>query len=180
MFKCKLRKIWTLQPDGDLKAVLLIFILAKGPNALVFRKVKGNAKAEHIAEGIVAAAEALGNDGADGVADQGIYMHGPHANAIAKWLAARHDKYTEFMHCIHRIIVLMFLAEKEARDSKTLQNNPFQRSEKASKVLVPACLEYGHSATARKLQVRPIPQGTHKHERSNCELDDIRNFLSHF
>ena len=59
--KGKLRKPWSLQPNGDLLKLLHAFILSKGPHAVLYTKIKGHAKQVDIDNGTVTAAQAAGN-----------------------------------------------------------------------------------------------------------------------
>ena len=78
----RLVKPWGLMKNGDLILLALRFILAKGPHALDFQKVKGHATLEHIQAGLSTYEHKHGNDAADKAAEEAIHLLQPHIYEI--------------------------------------------------------------------------------------------------
>jgi hypothetical protein len=110
-----LRKPWGLQNDGDLWELFFGAVLARGPRAHAFEKVKGHATQEDITAGRATAEHKLGNDDADGCATKGVEAtfggNMRTANAM-RWLAKRHEDYRSFMNRVHKMIIAILKMEK--------------------------------------------------------------------
>ena len=96
---------WQLQVDGDLWRHFYQAMVAKGPAAIAFTKVKGHASDDHVRSGQVAPADKFGNDAADEAADEGAAVHGEDLLKIARIYSERHKQYAELAHAIHVHII---------------------------------------------------------------------------
>ena len=65
------RRLWALQPDGDLWAIAEQAINRRGANSLAVKWTKGDATWEHLLHGLTSHRDAIGNGIADAAADQG-------------------------------------------------------------------------------------------------------------
>ena len=179
--KGKLRKPWSLQPNGDLLKLLLAFIISKGPHAVLYTKIKGHAKQTDIDKGITTVAKAAGNKKSDEVAELGVQLFGESLVLLAKWFKLKHELLCRLMSGLHAIIVGMFHDNRQHQLDKYLANNPFAKAKKpTAKVHIPLKLTYGVRQGARPLRFRPLPTGRHQFKAQQHTLDTIRDFLSFF
>ena len=79
--------------------------MTRGPNTIVYTKVKGHAKEEHITSGEATRSQKEGNDYADCYAGKGIKDHGEVALLLAEWGAQRQSGYAELVGKLQKIIV---------------------------------------------------------------------------
>ena len=121
------KKHWQLQKDGDIWQAIWQAIIAKGPQAIRVTKVKGHATSSEVSSGKVEDVDKVGNDISDKLAAEGTLLHGEDKINLANWIAARHRAYCEFMDMIQVFIINMMTADKEARDLKAKQSNPFSQ-----------------------------------------------------
>ena len=92
-----LRKPLGLQKDGDLNRLLFAVLICKNPDAVLFSKVTGHARQEHVEAGLTTAEKMAGNKIADETADKGHRLHPNDAKTIVAWIHARHELYKKLM-----------------------------------------------------------------------------------
>ena len=89
------------------------------------RKVKGHATQEHIDQGKSTPYDKDGNDQSDQLADESATtLNGKGLVRLARWLAARHKSYCKLVKRIHKVIVVVALAEQEERTKKKKLQQP--------------------------------------------------------
>ena len=78
--------------------------------------MKGHATKQDIEAGLSTAADKKGNDKSDANADDGVEMvKGKGLDALGKWIAERHEKYTKPINIIQNTIAVVTLVEKAER-----------------------------------------------------------------
>ena len=137
-------KPWNLQPNGDLKHMLFKFLRAKGPNSVAFNKVKGHATAEDVQNSTATEQDKEGNDHADAAAKAGLHLIRPCLVNVAHWTAIRHQRYSAFMVQIHKIIIHIYFADSDKRN--TISTDGTSTTSAPSLVTVPTRLTYGNAA----------------------------------
>ena len=119
----------------------------------------------------------MGNDTSDKLATEGTWLHGEDKINLANWLAARHRAYCEFMDMIQVFIINMMTADKEARDLKAKQCNPFALT-CMPLIAIPIKLRYSIDVGARRIVLRQLPTCTHKYSQCISELTYMHRFVA--
>ena len=122
----KLRKPWSLQPDGDLWQQVWRAIAERGPHAQKLTKVKGYATSEDVVEERVRGRDKAGNDWADDLAERGAVRIGTEQGVLgtkrtasiemASWVKMRHAAYCAFMFQVQTLIAKVLVAERAERE----------------------------------------------------------------
>ena len=169
-------KHWQLQKDGDVWHAIWRVILAKGPGAIKVSKVKGHATAEDIEEGKATAVDKAGNDVADSLVRNATALHGKGTVGLAYWLEGRHKAYCKMMGEIQQFIIHMLTLDKEERDRRRREANPFDRIV-IPKVLLPSMLHYSTAVGQRRLDIKDLPTISHRFSGQQKALTYVHRFL---
>ena len=94
-------KPWPLQRDGDLWRIFWNLLLAKGPHAVRFSKVKGHATAADVAAGISTATDRMHNSRADDLVHRGVKANIEGLAELGSLLGKHQQVYAELMRIIH-------------------------------------------------------------------------------
>ena len=138
--------------------------------------MKGHATAEDIAEGKATAVDKAGNDVADSLVREATALHGKGTVDLAYWLEGRHKAYCEIMGEIQLFIIQMFTLDKEERDRRRREANPFDRIV-IPKVLLPTKLHYSTDAGIRRLDIKDLPTILHRFSGQQKALTYVHRFL---
>ena len=169
-------KHWQMQKDGDVWCAIWRSIISKGPKAIKVAKVKGHASNDDVTDGRVTAADKSGNDVADSLVREATLLHGKRTVDLAYWLEARHNTYKELMAQIQKFIIRMLTADKEERDRRKKEANPFEQIG-IPKVTMPIQLEYSIEEGGRKLEIKDLPRGTHRFNDNSRALTYVHRLL---
>lgn len=170
------RKHWAMQRDGDVWAAIWNVMLAKGPTAIRVSKVKGHATEKDVTEGRTTAVHRACNNVADGLVKEATALHGKSTNDLAYWLEARHRMYTTLMKDVQLFIITIIIADKEERDKRRKQANPFNKPV-TIKVRMPIKLHYNIDIAQRSFNIKELPSAPHKHSNNLGALCLVHRFL---
>ena len=105
-----------MQVDGDLCEQAWKAVLKRGWQNQTLGKVKGHATEDDIVKGIRNREDKKGNDLSDELADKGVEaIVGVGLVKLGKWLEARQKNYKKLMNRVHKMIVVVTIAEKDER-----------------------------------------------------------------
>ena len=169
-------KHWQMQKDGDVRCAIWRVITAKGPGAIKVAKAKGHATANDIEEGRATAATKAGNDVADGLVGEATALHGKGTVDFAYWLEARHKAYCSFMADIQQMIIRMLTLDKEERDRRKREANPFDRIVIPT-ILVPISIPYLSEVGQRRLGIKDLPTCMHRFSAHQRALIFVHRFM---
>jgi hypothetical protein len=174
------RKAWGLQTDGDLWEPVWIAVLKRGAKNQDLRKVKGHATEQQVQEGQATRADKVGNDKSDDLADDGVRdIGGRGLVKLADWLAKRHDRYTNLMNRIQKMIATITIAEKEERKKKLQVEKIIKGydTEKWVETDVQIRDEEQNNQDYEKITLPPLIKGKHKFTFCQNMYSEIHTFL---
>ena len=117
---------WQMQKYGDVGYAIWRAIGSKRPQAIKVTKVKGHATKEDVADDRATVVDKSGSDVADSLVREATMLHGKKLVALAYWLEARHMTYKAFMAMIQKLIIQMHTVDKEERERRKTEANPFR------------------------------------------------------
>ena len=91
-------------------------------------KVKGHATIKDVEQGKTIATHRSCNNVADGLVREATALHGKDIADLVYWLEARHKAYTNVMIEVQTNSICLIIADKEERDRKKTEANPFTRT----------------------------------------------------
>ena len=173
------KRPWKLTKDGDLWEQFYKMIGAKSPEAVVFTKVEVHATAKMVEQEGVAKEDKEGNDEADEAAELGSKGEQPKLFHLAKIYSHRQKQYKKLMNKIHKYIISIMGAEKEARKKADKEKNPFMDKHR-QKITVQKKLTYAQDTDETKqLQIRELRRQECKDDKEYDESRKVINFLTH-
>ena len=171
------RRNLLLMKNGDLWSKVCAAILAKGSSSIKVTKVKGHATQEDIDQGKSNIHDKNGNDEADTVANLAVANHAPGMVSLTNWYAARHADYTKLVGRVQLFIIGMVRAHRQADEARLKESNPFGGKVQRH---MPTRIRHGGDLRHRDehmLNFRNCPTGTHKQQRRQQTMMEIRTFM---
>ena len=168
---------WKLMKDGDLWQGFSQSAAEKNPEAIKLTKVKGHATRKMVIDKEVRAEDRFGNNGSDQAADKGVFLQQPYVCKIARFYSEKHKRYKGLMKDVHHFIISTKKAEKELREAKKKEADPFDT--KANKAItIPNKLLYDEGTTTFRCTMRYARMGECSTHKEYEDLKLIANFVS--
>jgi hypothetical protein len=131
---------------------------------------------QDVEQGRTTAIRRAGNNVADSLVREATDLHGKDTVDLAYWLEARHMAYVHMMLQIQKFIIALVIADKDERDRRSKEANPFQRTY-VVKLLMPVKLHYSIETGQRRFTIKELPTSQHRFSEDPGALTDVHRFL---